>query len=105
MPTSDLIVIPRTDDSYRRWTAQHESGFVVNTRRPTSSDYMVLHRVGCSHISRHANPGAFTEHDYAKVCAESIELLSSWTRDHGRPAGDFSGECGHCSPRGKAQAL
>jgi hypothetical protein len=89
------------DSAYYRWLETHMQGFVLNTRRNLSTDYMVLHSAMCPHISRpihESTAGGFTERDYIKICADSVETLQDWMRAHGRPDGSFSSECQHCKP-------
>jgi hypothetical protein len=90
------------DSAYLRWLANHPNGYVVNTTRAASSGYMVLHRARCLAISEYTarnKPGAFTERDYAKACAERLEDLRTWVRAHGRPNGTFTSEgCSRCRP-------
>ncbi len=92
------------DNLYQAWLAAHPRGFVINTtRRPARrAAYMVLHRARCARISRYTQiarpPGAFTERDYVKVCAPTVEELRAWAKTHGRPDGSFSNECGFCNP-------
>jgi hypothetical protein len=55
-----------TDRDYQRWLGENRNGFVVNTTRDYSPDYMVLHRASCRHISEPSHetePGGFTERD------------------------------------------
>jgi hypothetical protein len=86
--------------SYLEWMQNHPDGFVVNTNRTPAPSYMQLHRSGCASISEYegdATPGGFTERDYAKACADSIEELKAWVRKRGRRDGSFtSAECPLC---------
>lgn len=89
------------DAGYYRWLEQHPHGFVINTHRSPSADYMVLHRARCSHISQpihEVKPGGFTERAYIKICAGDIDALRDWVRAHGRNDGSFSSECQQCKP-------
>jgi hypothetical protein len=88
----------RGDTAYRAWLDAHQDGrvgYVLNTQQNPTPRYMWLHKSTCWTISGYRNP---TENAYAKVCAETIEELRAWVREHGRPDGSFSGECGHCKP-------
>lgn len=90
------------DDGYQRWLADHPNGYVVNTSRTISPTYMVLHRATCRSISeykpQHA-PGAFTERDFVKACADTVVDLRRWVRGHGRPDGSFTSDtCPQCKP-------
>jgi hypothetical protein len=91
------------DADYQKWLADNPNGFVVNTGRASSPNYMVLHRARCRHISdpvHEAEPGGFTERTYIKVAAVDIESLRDWVMTHGRPDGSFSNECSFCKPTG-----
>jgi hypothetical protein len=92
----EAIEIIGDDETYFRWLAEHSEGYIVNTTRNKSPDYMILHRAFCQSISEYssvAKPGGFTERDYIKVCSDQIEGLKDWVRQHGRPNGTFSSEC------------
>jgi hypothetical protein len=91
----------QNDDEYRRWLDENPSGFVVNTTRPPSPDYMVLHAASCGYLrepSHETEPGGFTERGYTKVCAPDIESLRSWVEVNGRQNRSFSNECSRCHP-------
>ena len=90
--------MPPTDAAYHSWRAAHPDAFVLNVERTRRPAYMVLHRAGCLHIRKHTNPGAFTERQYVKVCADDVATLRAWTRANGRPDGSFSKRCRTCSP-------
>ena len=86
---------------YLNWLENHPQGYVVNTTRARSPNYMVLHHARCRKISeynRMAQPGGFTERQYAKACAATVEELAEWVKQHGRPDGTFSRVCRLCNP-------
>ncbi len=86
------------DDAYRSWVAAHPSGYIVNTNRNINPGYMALHRSCCDDVTNQARyePGAYTERQYAKVCADSRAELIDWVRQHGRPDGSFTSEGCRC---------
>jgi hypothetical protein len=89
------------DGPYQDWLAANPDGYVINTVRSKSASYMVLHRARCSTIRNYtkmAGEGGFTERAYIKVCSTSVDDLRNWVRQHDRPDGSFSKECGHCKP-------
>jgi hypothetical protein len=91
----------RNEPDYYRWLDQNPTGFVVNSRRVPTPDYLVLHRATCRHIRepyRETESGGFTERDYIKVCANNLESLRDWAAANGRPDRSFSLECSHCRP-------
>jgi hypothetical protein len=91
----------RDDAAYFRWLKETPNGFVLNLRRGSSSDYIVLHRASCRTISnRSQEAGAYTEREYRKICAETVDTLRIAARCEGRADGSFSNECSACSPGG-----
>lgn len=89
----------KSDADYFKWLAAHPKGFVLNTTREKNPKYLVLHRPTCRTISKYSGkqkPGAFTERDYIKICADNEKSLLDWVhRTHG-PKAEFSNRCGHC---------
>src|SRR5687767_7335011 len=91
------------DADYRLWLETNPDGFVLNTRRIASPDYMMLHRASCPYISEpshESEPGGFTERQYIKVGAPDVATLQEWVAANGRPDGSFSNECSRCRPMG-----
>lgn len=69
---TDVIEFSGDDSAYFDWLDRHPGGWVVNLRQGNSQDYAILHRASCGHIaSRRAQPGAYTERSYRKLCAVS----------------------------------
>lgn len=85
------------DKGYQEWIESHPKGFVINTYRGISDQYMCLHKASCGHISNFSsrNSGAFTEGDFMKACAIDLDRLRDWVKAHGRADGSFTGNC-HC---------
>jgi hypothetical protein len=87
------------DSAYLNWLDSHPDGYVLNLRRQSDPDYVVLHRAKCGHISsRKLARGAYTERDYRKVCSESVHDLQAAACKEGRTDGSFSNVCGRCNP-------
>jgi hypothetical protein len=86
------------DEAYLHWVAANPDGYVINTNRGINSGYMVLHRACCNDISAAAKYefGAYTQRQYAKVCAESRDQLREWVKRNGRPDRSFSSEDCRC---------
>jgi hypothetical protein len=75
--------LPRSDKDYFNWIANHATGFVLNTYEPPD-DYLKLHRPSkCWHVTKLRVPGAYTERDERKVCAESFEEIVAWVTSQG----------------------
>lgn len=75
------------DGAYLEWLKANPNGFVVNARTRDDPSYLVLHRATCWTISRAGSKpgGGFTERAYRKLCADSVEELSSLA-ESARPA-------------------
>lgn len=93
---NEVIEFMDDDTEYLRWLNSHTEGYVLNTTRNKSPEYMVLHRAYCHSISKYsgnAKQGGFTERNYMKVCTEKLDSLRNWVKRNGRPNGTFSSEC------------
>lgn len=94
-----LLYFQNDDWSYFEWLRDHPTSYVLNVRRRPDPNYVVLHRTSCPSISnRNVEAGAYTERDYAKYCARTIETLRHGARSEGRRDGSFSKRCGMCKP-------
>src|SRR5262245_35570576 len=83
-PMSGIVFT--ADIEYQLSRECHPDGYVVNTTRPESPRYMVLHRASCTYISEplhESAPGGFTERTYRKIGAEDVESLRDWVAAHG----------------------
>lgn len=94
----------RNDDpGYLTWCEQHPTGYVVNTRREVDPNYTVLHRATCTAIRKYAEmdvrPGGFTERQYSKCCADSVEELRAVLESCTARRDPFSQVCHRCNPR------
>jgi hypothetical protein len=93
------VLIPKTDKEYQNWIKDHLVGFVANTYKVPSSNYMVLHTHRCRTINEQssvAGEDGFTNKDYTKICSDSIQSLDSWLDENNF---SFSKECQKCNPR------
>ncbi len=87
------------DEGYLSWIAANPDGLVLNVRRMTDPNYVVLHRASCGSISTDKRePGAYTTRGYRKVCAASVAELQLAAKREGRRDGSFSKRCGLCQP-------
>ena len=74
------------DNDYQQWAKTHPTGYVINTLRSKPSNNMQLHLATCRHIrvrQKGQPPGAFTERDYIKICADTKAELRQWASEHG----------------------
>jgi len=89
--------------AYQDWLRQHPQGFVVNTyaKAENQTQCTILHKSGCGSIRNYkgrVTPGAYTEREYIKVCADDAASLTKWATRIGRNGEPFSGVCGLCKP-------
>jgi hypothetical protein len=95
------VVFDNDDRRYLAWVASHPKGYVVNTLRGYSPHYLLLHRACCHSINKlrpPARPGGFTERALVKICADTVEALRQWCKQHGSAIGSFSKRCPICKP-------
>jgi hypothetical protein len=88
------------DNDYLTWMNDNPSCFVVNTWRAKTSDYFVLHKSKCSHISATAGleKGAYTEKNTIKVASNDLNELNNWfEKNYSKFKGEFT-ECKTCNP-------
>ncbi|AIO32321.1 HNH endonuclease family protein [Burkholderia cenocepacia] len=96
-------IFDSTDDKYLAWMRLHPEGFVLNTNRQ-ESNYAVLHKSGCHHISTYAQQyadNAFTGENYIKVCSDTVADLEVWAEKK-RPRATLT-SCQTCRPNELAQ--
>jgi len=83
------------DEGYIHWLQEHPEGFVVNTYRRPSRNYLILHRTECPHISVRRDESRRWTVDYIKVCAANVQDLQNWARDE---VGGALARCRTCAP-------
>jgi hypothetical protein len=76
----DYLIFKDDDESFRDWTRQHPSGFYINAERTPSPNYLMLHRVGCSHVGDGEDRDVSHTADYIKICAQIKYELEAWAR-------------------------
>jgi len=81
------------EESYLSWLIENPSGFVVNSRRKPTPDYLVLHKSKCSMISS-PNIQNYTTTSYVKFCSNSLNEL----KDLARKMGGSLKKCKICNP-------
>lgn len=88
-----------SDDELHSWIRSNVQGYLLNVRRNPSSNYLVLHQVGCASLDpKRYEAGALTERSYRKVGASTPEDLQRWIRANVPDAADFSLRCSRCDP-------
>jgi len=97
-----IRIFQDNDAGYLLWTKANPNGFVVNTRRRSDPEYLVLHRASCPTVLVHRgmdqNPGGFTERGYQKICGKTVqELRAHLSLETGRSS-PFTKRCTRCNP-------
>lgn len=87
----EVVVFEDDDAGYMAWTRANRRGYVVNTSRPPSASYLMLHWADCRDISGHWD--AWTSGDYLKACALAVRDLEHWALVE---AGGELHKCAHC---------
>lgn len=74
-----VVIFEDDDEGYRRWLSEHRHGYVVNTHRPPSASYLMLHVAACHTIKGDPTRGStWTAGEYSKVCSASRRELQNW---------------------------
>ncbi|HUY24728.1 MAG TPA: hypothetical protein VMV09_05425 [Candidatus Saccharimonadales bacterium] len=68
------------DRGYLTWIAQHPGGFVLNTGRKPTPEYLILHLATCSTISGTPARGQYWTKDLIKHCSEHRAELRCFAR-------------------------
>lgn len=86
-----MIIFIEEDEAYLHWVDDNRAGFVINTRRRPSPEYVVLHRATCPQIST-ASRSNWTTNEYIKICSTEMGQLHAWARQ----LGGTPSPCGFC---------
>lgn len=87
-PTIYTVFVTNNEE-YLDWLKAHPQGFVLNSYKSPSPNYLILHRAQCPTIQDKIGDA------YIKVCAENIEGLWEWLNEKGFE--DFSKEEHFCN--------
>jgi len=85
-----------TDDrTYTAWLRANPHGWVINTARPPSASYLMLHRSSCWTINGRPTNGSSWTRSYSKVCSSDRRDLEGWAQ---REWGVTPNVCAICEP-------
>lgn len=84
------------DDGYLTWLQAHPRGYVVNSSRPPSPAYLILHMAACHTINGTPANGKSWTRDYGKYCSAERGEIVAWAT---ATVGGHLRSCGLCSPR------
>ena len=76
-----MKVFDDRDAPYLEWLHQHPNDYVLNRRRGSSDNYLVLHLAVCGMIRNYtqmARSDGFTGRGYIKVCSTKLESLHQY---------------------------
>ncbi len=77
-----LVTFDHDDDRYLEWASAWPRGYVLNSYRHPSPDYVPLHRAYCHSITvLSADATTFTRANYIKFCSTSRHLVDQWARE------------------------
>ena len=90
-----MITFTDDDRAYLTWIAQHPKGYVLNTARQPTPNYLILHRASCPTISGTPARGERWTRDLIKHCSEHHAELRGFARVECRGEAQA---CGICQP-------
>ena len=99
--STGCIEFINNEKGYLHWLRMHPNGYVINTERRMSTNYMWLHRASCRLISEYtkgSKEGGFTERTYIKICSDDLESIRKWAKCHGLNYGIIKDKCSTCNP-------
>ena len=85
------------DLMYRHWLKDNPTGYVLNSYRNISKNYLPLHRATCETIKNYKTSAAdnsFTGKGFKKLCFETAQDLADWMMNNY----PYSKYCSKCSP-------
>jgi len=92
----DVQIYIDDNEGYLCWLEENAMGFIVNSYRHPTPDYLILHKATCGTI-RHATRGEgnWTNTGFIKICSLDKTKLSEWAESQVR--GDLK-PCQICKP-------
>jgi hypothetical protein len=72
-----MIKFVNDDMGYLKWLHANPQGFVLNSYKNPSRNYLVVHRATCATIST-ASRSNWTTTDYIKICSTDLRELKDW---------------------------
>lgn len=83
------------DEGYVAWISKHKFGFVLNSERPPTPNYLKLHRSSCSTVREQIGEGEYWTRTYLKACSERKSSLIDWAESKTQSKPD---SCPFCEP-------
>lgn len=97
---SAIEIFDNDDNKYLNWMASNPTYFVVNALRSLNSNYLVLHKSKCPHISTTSRlkKGAYTERTFVKIGSDDLNQLKNWFSEKSKNFNGNFDECKTCNP-------
>lgn len=74
-----LVIFDHDDPGYTAWVREWPLGWIINTYRRATADYVVLHRAYCRAITQlDSEATTWTAGEFVKVCSTSRTLVTQW---------------------------
>jgi hypothetical protein len=83
------------DQQYLTWIREHPSGYVLNSTRPPTASYLMLHRASCHTVSGKPTRGDSWTRFYSKICSPDRAELEAWAK---ATLGGRVKPCRFCAP-------
>lgn len=92
---TELVLFTDNDAGYLAWIDANPTGYIVNTTRNPTANYLVLHASRCRSITAIPTKGSRWTGDYIKICSNDLATLTEWARS--QVSGSLS-PCKLCKP-------
>ncbi len=90
-----VIKFVDNDPGYLQWLQANPRGYVLNTYRQPSPNYLIIHRANKGCVSKLQSGAQHFTKDYIKVCSLDLTELNDWARQN---VGGHAKTCGNCRP-------
>lgn len=66
------------DEGYLSWLDSHPTGYVLNTTRVPTANYLMLHKATCGYVVGTPSRGVRWTTDFCKACSHDVSALQEW---------------------------
>ncbi|MGE5579023.1 MAG: hypothetical protein ACM3WU_03170 [Bacillota bacterium] len=80
------ITFKDREAQFRAWRRDNPDGYILNTTREPSENYLILHRATCWTISGEPARGSYWTKDFIKVCSNDQRDIDDWVKRRFRAA-------------------
>jgi hypothetical protein len=75
----NIQIFKDDDEGFFEWLDANPDGYVINTNRKPTPNYLVLHVPSCPHFK--GGDHLHWTKDYVKICSDSRDQLEEWAAD------------------------